>query len=422
MERTAKVTVRRTTELGKREATLLENNAIRVLIDDRGGMIPELSVLSGPGTGGRINAHWNPWFRGNGSSIYDENIHGPFWKAALLYHLAGNFPCLPNFGPGQYIDGKTIPPHGWSANELWHCSQYDIDEEAAWAVSTMDMDGPQALHCTKIDAVQAGEPVHYTSLIIENTEDRPVTINVGWHNTVGAPFLEAGCRISGCAEAWQTAPEGSEFDLTGRLEIGKTFERLDTAPLRKGGTADLSLVPPPIGYTDFVTGAIPAKTQFGWSAVVNPHQHMAYICFFPGPAGVQANEIALSFNDLWMQYGGRPFTPWAAYEGGTDLTYCLGTENAVGAFANGLEYARKNPSILGNPTLVEIPARGRRILRYGTLFAPYWAEALSAGIARIEAVAEGLLCRASGNGKGEGVFVADPSFRLLQGLEKKALQ
>lgn len=425
MEKTGITSVRRLTELGGRTATLLDNQEVRVLISDRGGMTPELSAVSVPGSPGRINAHWNPWFRGNGMDHYQHDKHGAFWKASLLYNLTGTFPCLPNFGPGHMVDGIEVPPHGWSANELWRCTSFGSDETTAWAVSFMEIGKntgtgvtPFPLRCTKIDAVIAGQPVHYTSLAIENTGDKSVSINVGWHNTVGAPFLETGCRISACAETWNTAPEGGEFDDTGRLVLGKPFETLAKAPLRSGGTTDLSLVPPPIGYTDLVSGKVPAGTDLGWSAVVNPHQQMVYICFFPGPGAAEPDEIALTFNNLWMQYGGRSFTPWAPYEGGTDLTYCLGTENSVGAFANGLEYARKHPTLMGNPTLVEIPARGKRILRYGTLFAPYKAEALSSGIVHITGEREGLRCKATGNTFGETLFRADPTFSLLKRLEK----
>ena len=45
-------------EIGRREATILEHDSIRVMIDDIGGMIPELSTIQGKK---RINAHWLLW-------------------------------------------------------------------------------------------------------------------------------------------------------------------------------------------------------------------------------------------------------------------------------------------------------------------------------------------------------------------------
>jgi hypothetical protein len=82
-------------------------------------------------------------------------------------------------------------------------------------------------------------------------------MNFGWHNTVGAPFLESGCLISNNAREFAVPPLGTEFDETGRFEPGSTFDSLKAVPLRDGGTADATVVPGPIGYTDFVAGAVP---------------------------------------------------------------------------------------------------------------------------------------------------------------------
>jgi hypothetical protein len=114
-----------------------------------------------------------------------------------------------------------------------------------------------------------------------------------------------------------------------------------------------------------------------------------------------------------MQYGGRPFTPWAPYEGGPDLTYCLGLENAVGAFANGLEFARNQKTLLGNPTTVTIPALGQKTSRYGVLMAPYKDSVLDEGVSGFEAEEKRLVFKA----KDSAVFDADPKFTVLKSLE-----
>jgi hypothetical protein len=143
---------------------------------------------------------------------------------------------------------------------------------------------------------------------------------------------------------------------------------------------------------------------------------MSYICFFLGAAMADHDDIILRFNDLWMQYGGRPFTPWAAYEGGTDLAYCLGTENSVSAFAQGLEYSRQAKELLGAPTTVTIPAGKEKTLRYGAAFSSYDKTALDDGISSIEADANVLICK----GKSEYWRInADPFFTGLKALERK---
>jgi hypothetical protein len=409
-----KALVKRVQEAGKRDATVLEQEKLRIVIDDEGGMVPELSAVTD--TDGRINAHWNPWFRGNAGKPFNEAEHGGFWKARLLYQLAGNFPCLPSFGGDHVVDGVNMPAHGWTANDRWRFLEKGVDEEsgAAWALSVMESpEKAMPLSFKKLDMVIPEHSVHYTNIAVKNNGDKDIDIAAAWHNTVGAPFLASGCRYSAAGEAWMTAPEGGEFDTTGRLALGEEFSSLTGVPLRNGGRADISVIPGPIGYTDFVTGAIPQSAEIGWSAVVNPFLKMLYLCFFTGSKAAAPDDIVIYFNELWMQYGGRPYTPWAAYEGGTDLTYCLGTENAVSAYANGLDFSRKAGTLLGNPTTAVIPSGGTKNLRYGTLFAPYTDTALDSGLNAVNSGPNGII---AGARNGHQVFTADREFTLLKKL------
>jgi hypothetical protein len=214
-------------------------------------------------------------------------------------------------------------------------------------------------------------------------------------------------------------PKGSEFDVTTRFAFGVEFSNLREAPLFKGGLEDISIIPGPLGYTDFAVGRVPANASLGWSSLVNPALEMAYVCFFTGPGAAEDDDIILRFNDLWMQYGGRRFTPWAPYEGGTDLTYCLGTENSVAAFALGLEYSRQVQKVMDAPVTVTIPAGKGKVLRYGTLFASYGQKILDAGINAVAGESNILVCQGSG---GYWQYAADPNFSLLKKLEKELLE
>jgi hypothetical protein len=80
-------------------------------------------------------------------------------------------------------------------------------------------------------------------------------------------------------------------------------------------------------------------------------------------------------------------------------------------------------TLLDAPTTVIIPAHGEKVLRYGTLFAPY-ESALDEGILTIEPEAAKLVCAgnfvARGSGyKGSWSFSADPTFSALKKLEAK---
>ena len=416
MEISKKTSVFRLKEIGDRDATVLEHDSLRVMIDDIGGMIPELSLIRGKQ---HLNAHWTPWFRSNSGKPFRESEDGSFWKDAILYNLAGNFPCIPSFGAGHVIDGFNMPSHGWSANLTWVFRASGIDEEsgAVWALSTMDSpEKAMPVSLKKIDALIPGQNAHYSSVTVSNPGNIDLEICAGWHNTLGAPFLAEGCRISCAATAWETAPLESEFDTTTRLVPAAEFSSLSRAPLSAGGKADLSYVPGPIGYTDFAAGRIDSAASLGWSSLVNPGLKTAYICFFPGPASAMDDDFIFNFNLLWMQYGGRHFTPWAPYEGGTDITFCLGTENATSAYSQGLEYSRKIGKVMGAPATITIPGKAQKVIRYGTLFAPYENSILDEGIFSLQA--EGSALISAGKGGNHQRFSADPFFTALKALEK----
>jgi hypothetical protein len=376
--------------MGKR-AVALGNDQVHTVIEAAGGMVPEFGVRRGPG--GVLNTHWIPDFRDVSGAPFDPALHGPYWKVKLLRMLAGDFPCSPSFGACE-LDGISHPVHGWTANEDWTIEGVGADEGAAWARSTLRSPVPSMpLSWEKVDLLLAGQPAYFSITRIENSGAAPITVNMVRHNTLGAPFLTTGCRISVSAERFMTAPSGSEFDATGRLAQGAEFASLAAAPLRAGGTADLREVPGMIGYTDMVVGPVPERLAVGWSCVVNPVEKLAYLCFFPGLAGLPAGEIAGSMNELWLQYGGRAFTPWALHEGGLDRTFCLGTENGVGGFAMGLASARATPRLLGRETLAEIPARGARTFCYGTALVALDDALVREGVQGVEAVAGGMVLK-----------------------------
>jgi len=380
----AGIEAKRVEYMGKR-AVVLANDQVRTVIEAAGGMVPEFGVRRGPAV---LNAHWIPDFRDVSGTPYSQALHGAYWKVKLLHMLAGDFPCSPSFGAPCEVDGIVHPVHGWAANEEWTINGVGVDEgaKAAWARMALHSPAPEMpLTWEKTDLLFAGQPAYFSLIRIKNAGTSPITINLVRHNTVGPPFLAAGCRVSVSADRYMAAPEGTEFDPTGRLLQGGEFKSLAAAPLRGGGTADLREVPGMIGYTDMVFGAVPEQLALGWSCVVNPVLKLAYVCFFPGMIGLPQGEIAASFNELWLQYGGRPFPPWSLDEGGADRTFCLGTENGTSNFGNGLGYARANPVLLGRPTLVEIPARGVRTLAYGTALVPLDDALVREGVAAVEA-------------------------------------
>lgn len=401
-----------------RHATMLSNDLIKTIIEDGGGMVRELSNTNK--YGGRVNAHPLFYFLGKGSSVAEDANHDLYNNANLLYTLGGNFFCFPNFGPPHSYNNTNLPPHGFTANGLWNVVKYGTDGEtgATWLLSTLIGVGDYPYIANKIEMLLPNHPVLYSSVTIENPSDNPIIANAAWHNTTGSPFLESGCIINLAAKEFVTVEKGSEFDSTGRLAMGATFDDLTKAPLRSGGTCDIEQVPGMIGFTDLISGKIPSENKLGWASVINPVQQMVYFTFFPGPSAVEEDEIPLTFNNLWMQYGGRKFTPWALYEGGTDHTFCLGVENSIGYYASGLAESVKQGNLLGSPTTVTIKPHSRRVQRYATAFTDYEQVKMGSGIQSVEQVVEGIVLK---RGKYWAFIESDSTFHFLKELEKKVL-
>jgi hypothetical protein len=392
MEMKPRMEARQVAYLG-RQAVTLGNEAVVCTVEALGSMVP---LFAARRRGGALNAHWIPDFRGIDSAPWSEERHTRYFGAKVLYLLAGEFPCSPNFGDPCTVGGVELPVHGWTATETWTLERVGLEPESGGAFACSSLRSPAAgmpLVWEKLDLVLPRQPVHFSALRIRNEGEAEITVNLVRHNTIGPPFLEAGCRIALSAERFMAAPAGTEYDATGRLAQGVEFESLAGAPLRAGGTVDLREVPGITGSTDFVTGAIASHLPLGWSCVASPRQALAYLCFFPGAAGLPEGELTLAFNDLWMQYGGRPYPPWALHEGGVDRTYCLGTENGTAAFGNGLAWSREHPRLLGRETVVAIPGQTARTLWYATALLPLEPALAREGVASVELDGGALLLR-----------------------------
>ncbi|MDC7235887.1 MAG: hypothetical protein PQJ58_21875 [Spirochaetales bacterium] len=384
---------------GNRDSVILAHDRFRVILDAQKGMVPDLSCRISDGW---INAHWQPWFRSNSGLPWNEKEHSSFWKVPLLFDIAGNFPCIPNFGSGVEMGNYNIPPHGYTAYGTWEQQSPESlsDASGIYCVSSLS-EGEHPFRYKKKDLVLHVQNVHYTSLDVTNTGLREEPYNCAWHNTVGPPFLESGCLIDNNADQFKVACEGGEFDSTGRLLPGAETDTLSKVPLRRGGTADLRLVPGVIGYSDFITAAVSDHSETGWSSIVNPRMKLLYLSFFTGPAAMDKDDIPLNFNNLWMNYGGRSYTPWAVRDGLADQTFCLGAENSTGYFANGLKESLENPVLLGKPTYLMLSPGEQRTLHYGTLFQAYPDNILDKGVSSIEPVKGGFIVKGS-----DGRYVA----------------
>ena len=127
----------RVKDVGDRSAVLLVGERVRVVVSDKGAMISELSY---PSENGWFNTHWIPPFRSSSGIPFDAKVHSGTWPVELLYDLAGNFPCLPNFGGPCSAYEIEMLPHGLTANGRWSHQRCGTLENFAYSISTIKPD------------------------------------------------------------------------------------------------------------------------------------------------------------------------------------------------------------------------------------------------------------------------------------------
>jgi hypothetical protein len=140
----------------------------------------------------------------------------------------------------------------------------------------------------------------------ENVSDEAYHLIWGHHCVVGAPFLEAGCRLHAPVRTITTLPEA--WEDTARLARDQR-EPWPEALLTGGGRADLRMVPgPEAGSHDdvFLTGV-----QDGTVAVENPRLGRTFRLGF--------DRELFGWLCSWQAYGGAHALPLAG-------SYALGIE------------------------------------------------------------------------------------------------
>lgn len=401
-----------------RNATVLSNDLVRVVLEDQGGMELELSSVAP--NGGRINAHLLPYYRGTGTSVFsDENRE--FWKnSPHLYHQAGSYFSFPNYGPPTSQEDNTLQGQGgFTPSAYWMVERYGTDPEfgGVWLMSLV-RNRKEKWQVRKIDMLLPNQPVHYTACVITNNSGADMTANATWSNELGAPFFESGCVLNACAQSWISSPAGQIQGSVSRLQPNTQFDDWKKAPLLGGGTVDLTEVPSPIGKTDFISGLVPRSSNLGWSSVINPRQQMIYFTFFPGPNALGPDDIPVNFNNFLFEYGGRIEPPWAFYAGGMSQQYSINCGSGTNRLYRGTENLSPNDTLLGVPTTVTIKDGETKTLYYAKAFCPYDNTRIGGNFYNVEQVVEGLVLKRT---KSWAFIPADSTFHSLRRLTKRLL-
>ena len=362
-----------------RNATVLSNDLIRVLLEDQGGMALELSAIAPQG--GRLNAHLIPYYRGTGTSVFsDENAD--YWKnSPYLYQKGGSYFSFPNYGPAYESEQGTQEQSGLTASSYWMVERYGTDPEfgGVWLMS-MVRNRKARWMVRKIDMLLPNQPVHYTAIFITNNAQDDLVANTTWNNELGSPFLESGCVLNASANLWATGSDTQFIGATSRLLPETQFE--------------------------------------DWASVINPRQQMVYFSFFPGPAALEEDMLPINFNNFLFDYGGRSETPWAFYSGGMSQQYSLNCGSGTNHLYNGLKEAQSSDAILGAETTVTIHPGETKSLYYASAFAPYDNNRIGGNFYTVEQVVEGIVLKRT---KSYAFIPADSTFHCLKLLCKRLL-
>jgi len=394
----------------------LDNNLVRCLIEDQGGMNVEFSATNL--FGGRENCMYLPYFRSIDVSVEaDENKD--FWKNnPLWYQMGGSCFSFPNYGPACTVGGEEISCGGITAASCWTLERYGTDSKSGgvWMLSSIK-NRMKRYVVRKLDLLLPGQNVHYTAVNVSNNNDSPLVGNAAWRNLVGSPFLEMGCEINACAKTWMTEPDWRNESIGHHnFANGIQFDDMSAIPTQSGHTVDYTVVPGPNGCTDFISGRVPRDLAMGWTSVINPRQQMLFFTFFPGPAALEENDMPINFNNFLFDYGGLNDTPFAFYDGGTSQSYSVGCGSGTNILSLGLAESIGKPTLMGVDTLVTIPSGENRTMYYASVFQPYENARLGLNFYSVEEDGEGIIIKRT---KSWAFIAADTRFVAIRKLFKE---
>ena len=280
-------------------ALTLENDLLRTtVLPEKGADVVELVDLAS-GTDLLFHAPWGlqppgaPPREGSGGHAFLENYAGG-WQE--LFPSAGD-PCV--------VDGEPIPFHGEVATLPWDVGVgSEGGEEVSVRLSVRCRRTPFRLERTL--RLVSGAPTLLVEETAANDSARTAHLVWGHHCVLGPPFVERGCLLRVPAATLETIPE--LWEETARLRPGQRSP-WPHGRLRRGGTADLSVVPgPEEGSHDDV---YLTDLDGGWLEVENPRLELGF--------RLEWDPSVFRWVVSWQPYGGARALPLAG-------AYALGVE------------------------------------------------------------------------------------------------
>ena len=341
-----------------RDAFQMGNDSVRLVTLTGGGHIAEFRFTGSTGRS-TVNPLWVPAWKTMEPSRFRAKRHAARYGnggwGQLLAGIVGPNICLDYFGAASEEEAKQgLGGHGEAPVVRWRKIQLrKSDRKMSLTLSThlpvADLDLHREL------TLRQGESVVYVEETVVNKKKCDHFLHWQQHVTLGPPFLShQDCHVAMSGTRGKTFPHpyGSGKEL---LATGREF-RWPIAPTLQGGTIDLSRTLSRKGSGVLATVLLDRRREVQYVGALNTrHRVLLAYCFrfedYPWSA-------------IWEENHSRPDAPWSG------KSETRGLEFGSTAFPVGRQETFALGKIFGTPSVVRIPGRGRKTIRYIFLLAP----------------------------------------------------
>lgn len=332
------------------DSFLLRSDTVSLAITRTGGMMGPVTFFPGERT--PISPYAiAPWA--------EERL--PDALPPMLAALRGDWFCSA-FGENRMPwNGRTLPPHGETANGTWRLLDSGRQGKAQWLRLGIEMPA-QGGRCDGLTALVDGQSVVYQR---HDMSGLTGPVNPGHHATLAFPDTPGSGRLSFSptilARTLFEPLERPENRGYSALRPDTRIDDLGAVPCVEtgieggmaGGLTDLTLFPARRGYEDIAILCADPALPFAWSAVTFAAQRYVWFAL--------RDPRKLASTLLWFSNGGRHFPPWNGRH-----VNVMGIEDVTAYFHVGAE-----ASCLCNPlrargirTCLEPDAEGRLSIPY----------------------------------------------------------
>jgi hypothetical protein len=322
-----------------RDATTIENGALRVTVLHQGGHIAEIQDRS---TG--INPLWIPPWPSIEPSEYDPARHPEYGRSAdasLLAGIMGHNLCLDIFGgPSPDEAAAGLPVHGEvsTARFAVAADERQITMEAVLPAAQLRLQRRLVLIDRTVRVHERVENLAAT--------DRPI----GWtqHVTLGPPFLEKGSTEFRAPATRSRVFEGA-FGPDDTLLAGADFD-WPMAPRRGGGLEDLRVHTSAERSSAYTAHLMDPTRDDAFFVAFSPTARLAF--------GYSWRRVDFPWLGIWEENHSRTSAPWE----GRTLT--RGLEFGVSPMPETRRQMIERGRLFEAPTVRWIPARRRVEVEY----------------------------------------------------------